>query len=479
MAFVGDSLDALAKLDADAAALSCGKRAWTRSGLTGEINSLSATLRTRVPFGARVALCLRDPASLLIAFFAVARRGAIALVYDPDWPQMRRDAIDRQVAPDIVLDDLALSGLCAEGGAARLLAGVEDRVPEAADPFYAGFTSGSTGEPKAYLRSHGSWLESFLVSQREFPIGPADTVIIPGNLVHSLHLYGAVHGLVVGAGVVLAERFNPKNLARHIAGSGSAVLYATPTQMRLMAAEILKCSPAENVRLVLASGAKWREDDRKAMSVPFPAARLVEFYGASEMSFITVSTPEDDAPDGSVGRAALGVSICIRDEQGRTCAPGDTGVIWVSSAMLFSGYVCGGGSEVVREGAWLTVGDCGYLDEDGFLFLSGRQKRMIVTSGINIFPEEVEAALLEHPQVRAAAVLPLADPLRGKVMVAVMQTDVDADLSDRDLRRHCAVRLGRGRTPRRYIMVTTLPLTPGGKIDLQTLQQRLDTGELS
>ncbi|MEJ8476831.1 AMP-binding protein [Roseibium algae] len=495
MAFVGDTLNDLARLKPNALALTCADRRWTRAEFFSEVLALTTLLKTRVLKEARVALSLRDPARLLVAFFAVARSGAVAMIYDPDWPAGRRAWIDRETHPVLLLDDETLARLLAlpvEGSSDR---SDPEAFPEGTDPFYAGFTSGSTGDPKGYCRSHKSWLESFDVSAREFAIGADDHVIVPGNMVHSLHLYGAVHGMVVGAHVEVVERFNPRALSERMRRPGSPdsaeaqtslVFYATPTQIHYVAEDLRRAGAASSVRLVLASGAKWRDDDRRRMKDIFPEARLVEFYGASEMSFITLAGPEDNLPPGSVGRAASGVSIRIMSDQGDELQPGELGTIWVSSQMLFDGYICGGGSEVARNGAWLTVGDQGFLNAEGFLFLTGRQKRMIVTAGLNIYPEEVEQVLLSHSLVGLAAVLPVADPVRGQVMVAFVSPEQmppdqaasgeNASNLEDQLRRHCLRHLGKGRTPRRFIIRSALPLTPGGKVDLMALETDLLQG---
>ncbi|MEP0234961.1 AMP-binding protein [Roseibium sp.] len=477
MAFVGETLETLAKSDPQVPAISCAGRLWTRAQFFSEVLVLAEALQARVPKGARVALCLDDPVLLLIAFFAVARSGAIAMIYDPEWPQERRAWIDQSVQPALTLEkdsfDDVLTALMDEG----LLSQGPRRQPDAQDPFYVGFTSGSTGVPKGYCRSHQSWLESFNVSACEFAIAAGDQVIIPGNMVHSLHLYGAVQGLCSGAHVDVAERFNPRLVAANLRQSVSAVFYATPTQIHYVAQELRRSGPALNLRLVLASGAKWRDADRIAMAAVFPAARLVEFYGASEMSFLTLATPEDNVPSGSVGRAANGVSLDIRSSAGETLAPGQTGLIWARSDMLFDGYICGGGSEIAWEDGWLTVGDLGFIDANGFLFLSGREKRMIVTSGVNIYPEEVEHTLLSHEGVALAAVVARPDPIRGSELVAVVSLETGAVVSEADLRRHCAERLGRSRTPRAFLFRSEFPLTPGGKIDLMRLEAELQNSE--
>ncbi|WP_417678202.1 AMP-binding protein [Roseibium sp.] len=469
MAFVGDSLKDHARARAQECALACDRRSWTWADLFKDVEALAGELASRTPEGARVGLSLTDPADLLIAFLAVIRRGGLAMVFDPAWPPARRSWVERETAPDLVLDAAALAELRARAPQSS----GSLKAPDEAVPFYAGFTSGSTGDPKGYCRTHRSWLKSFDLSRAEFAIGPQNRIVIPGSLVHSLHLYGAVHGLHAGASVALSPWFSPKTLAEQLRKAEGTVFYATPTQIHYVAEELKRSGPAATVGLVLASGAKWCAEDRRAMAAIFPKARLVEFYGASEMSFIAVSAPEDDVPDRSVGRAAAGVSIRIGEPGSPPVAPGTTGPIWVKSGLLFDRYICGGGEEVCWKDGWLTVGDHGYFDDNGFLYLAGREKRMIVTSGLNIYPEEVEQVLASHSAVRAAAVFGVPDPVRGSRLVAAVAPEPDARIEASELRRLCLGELGRSRTPRMFHVITDWPLTPGGKTDLQKLERDL------
>lgn len=469
MAFVGDRLTRHAQQNPQSSALVCGARSWSWFQLLESIETLAAGIATRVPEAGRVAVSLEDPADLLIAFLAAARAHTLAMVYDPAWPRARLDWIVSQTRPDIFVDTeffTAARTAVTKGNLSR-------PDPQAGDLFYAGFTSGSTGDPKGYCRTHQSWLKSFELSDAEFAIQSGDTVVIPGNMVHSLHLYGAVQGLVAGAMVHLVPRFQPKLVAAMLKSSDKSILYATPTQIHYVAEELRRTGPADAVRLVLASGAKWQAEDRRAMRALFPSARLVEFYGASEMSFITLSAPEDVVPDGSVGRAARNVAIRVGETPDIPVPAGSAGPIWVSSALLFDSYICGGGSEIRWHKEWLTVGDHGWLDSDGFLFLAGREKRMIVTSGVNIYPEEIEQVLSGHPGVRAAAVFGMPDKVRGARLVAAVQSEGRHCVEDAELRRYCLLNLGRARTPRVFVHPDFWPLTAGGKTDLKALERVL------
>ncbi len=470
MAFVGDSLGLHAETRPTGLALKSGHRTWSWSELHSEINALARAISARVPAGARAALCLDDPADLLIAFLAGARAGALAMVFDASWTVPRRAWVEKQVRPDILVDTQNLDDLRASKLELPAVG-----APVASDLFYAGFTSGSTGDPKGYCRSHGSWLDSFRLSEAEFQIGPNDRIVIPGGLAHSLHLYGAVHGLCAGASVEVVRRFNPKFLADRLRAASNTVLYATPTQIHYLAEELIRSGGAETVRLVLASGAKWQPNDRRHLAKVLPDARLVEFYGASEMSFITLSVPEELIPDGSVGRAASGVKIAIGDPEASN-EPGVTGLIWVKSALLFDHYICGGGEEIRWKDGWLTVGDRGFVDDNGYLFLAGREKRMIVTSGLNVYPEEIERILEEEDCVRSSAVFGLADPVRGARLVAAVDSSGDPDQLEARLRRLCLSQLGQAKTPHEFRFVSNWPLTVGGKTDLKALE-RMIAGE--
>lgn len=298
-------------------------------------------------------------------------------------------------------------------------------------------------------------------------MSPRDRIVVAGQLTHSLHLYGAVCGLAQGQDVVLMPRFDPRSVLTDLGGTAAgSVLYATPTQLHYLAEAARRTGPVEAVKQVLSSGAKWREADRDALKAVFPRARLFEFYGASETSFITIATPGDTVPAGSVGRAADGVEIAIGDPRDPSPA-GRSGPVWVRSHMLFHGYICGTAPDTRWRDGWLTVGDHGYVDENGFLFLTGRENRMIVTSGLNVYPEEVEAVLDSHPAVAASVVVGLPDAVRGERLEAVVQLKGRLDNPQEQLMRHCRARLAAGKTPRRIHVRDALPLTAGGKPDIQ------------
>ncbi|POF33037.1 AMP-binding protein [Roseibium marinum] len=477
MAYVGDNLTSFATEKPERSALKCGAAGWTWRELIRDIEAVECHIQSRAPRGGRIALFLHDPTALLICFFACVRTGRVAVVADAAWPQGLKSVTLSEVKPDLCIDDKSFAADCGIKSRPERLARAQEAPPGEADLFYAGFTSGTSGAPKGYVRTHGSWLKSFELSNRAFGVTRADRVVLPGGLTHSLHLYGAVCGLACGREVVLLHRFDPRAVLSELGGAGSgAVLYATPTQLHYLCEAARRSGPVDTVRQVLASGAKWRDKDRTALAGVFPKAQLIEFYGASETSFIAVSRPRDKVPAGSVGRAATGVQLVIGDPHDPAPA-GRSGPIWVRSGMLFSGYICGDAPQTRWRDGWLTFGDDGYLDSDGFLFLTGRGNRMIITGGLNVYPEEIEAVLEDHPAVAVAVVAGLPDSVRGHRLEAAVQLSGPLPDAASVLRRHCAARLATGKVPRKFHIRENLPVTAGGKPDIQRVVSDLLHGE--
>jgi len=457
---IGDRLDALAREAPARPALMCGDEVLDRAAFVERVALYRGAIGAAVPPGAGVALDMGNAPDLVAAFFACATAGRVAEVYDPSWPPAYRAAIDEALAPELTLRHGPMPPASP--------APATPVSPEAA--FYVGFTSGTTGMPKGYRRSHGSWIDSFKVSEAVFGLSPQDVVFAPGGLAASLHLYGVVHALHIGAPAVMMRHFLPLRALELIALHRATALYATPTQLqmltRIAGVEAITCP---SVRRIMISGAKWRPETRAAVAAIFPNAGVAEFYGASEMSFITLVRPGEEVPPGSVGRAAPGVDIRIRDGAGRDLPPGETGTIWVASPMLFEAYACGRSEETRRDGAFLTIGDHGRLDAAGYLSLAGRERRMLVTAGQNVYPEEVETLLAAAPGIEEAVVLGLPDPLRGIELVAVLRGPGARD--EAGLRAHCRRFLPVAKLPRRFLALEDWPRTAGGKADLMALQR--------
>lgn len=390
-------------------------------------------------------------AQRLVELLGIVRSGRCAAVADPDWPASVRERVLQQLP-------------CAPAPAG---------TPNGRTPFYIGYTSGSTGQPKGFLRDHRSWVESFRACLDAFGPAAAGPLLAPGGISHSLFLFGMLFGLWTGGGVVVQPRFSASRAWASLRDGQATSLIAVPSQLLVMLEHARRraMEPLPGVQLVMISGARWMRQHTPALRALLPQARIVEFYGASETSFIAWTDADEQAPADAVGRPFPTVEIDIRR------APGDpgAGLIFVRSPMLFTGYVGGGNdpTAALRDGDWLSVRDMGWLDDAGRLRLVGRQNRMIVTSGKNLFPEEVEAVLAAFPGVVWASVQALADEVRGAAVVALIPATGDGPPTAAALTAWCRERLDPHKVPRRFLVCDDWPLTAGGKTDHARLASRL------
>lgn len=414
----------------------------------------------------------QSPAALITDFLATNASGRCAALGDKAWSPAQQAQAQQWI-----------DALAATPQADR-------SADEALQSFYIGFTSGSTGQPKGFRRHHQSWSESFRVCVDSFGSAANGCVMAPGSLSHSLFLFGALQGIWTGGGMQLQPRFSASQCLASLRERATPCLVAVPSQLLVMLqlAERRAIVPVESLQLLMISGARWMRQHTPALQALFPNARIVEFYGASESSFIAWMDASAATPPQVVGRAFSNVQLQIRDTALQPLPTGEVGTIWLRSPMLFEGYV---GDQVdataaLRDGDWLSVRDMGSLDAQGLLTLVGREKRMIVTQGKNLFPEEVEALLCEHPRVAAASVHGVDDALRGKQVWVALQLRDDAasgqpaglqPLADAGLARAladwCRSQLEAHKCPRRWFSAAPWPQTASGKTDHPTLAQWL------
>jgi long-chain acyl-CoA synthetase len=271
---------------------------------------------------------------------------------------------------------------------------------------------------------------------------------------------------------ILCAPFRPARVARELTAYRASVLYVVPAMLdSLMKSR--ETAWADSVRHIFASGAKLSREMRASVEAALPGVDLVEGYGASETSYVSYVSTRAPAPEGSVGRLFPGVEVAIRHAEGQHGAPGESGTVWVRSAMTFARYV--GGPEANAPGGWVTAGDAGLL-ADGFLYLKGRVGRLINVAGVKVHPEAIEQALLAHPDIEGAAVVGLDDAKRGQRLAAVVvPRNGRADRAC--LSAHCRERLGARLTPQKFFRTDTLPQTRSGKVAVYALRQALMRGD--
>lgn len=388
----------------------------------------------------------------LTAFMGTIVSGRCAAVSDPAWPDAVLAAV-RASLPDTPCDSTA---------------------PTPLSPFYTGFTSGSTGLPKGFRRHHRSWTESFELCLRTFGEAATNRILAPGRDSHSLVLFGMLLGLWTGAGVVVQEQFSASAALATLATGHTPCLVAVPSQLQLMLewATHRQLPPVHGVRLILIGGARWTRSRTPDLQALFPEARIIEFYGASETSFIAWTETHPELPEQVVGRPFDTVELDVR---GAT-PDSPNGLIYVRSPMVFMDYVgtAHDHTAALRDGDWVCVRDLGHLDALGHLWVAGRESRMLITMAKKLFPEELEAVLEAHPAVARASVHGLPDTQRGVQIVAIIQWAAATAQPDlRTLQNWCRNRLEAFKVPRHIWVHLDWAFTAGGKTDHPKLGRTL------
>ena len=429
---------------------------WTFADLQAAVLQRSAALVATQAPSMQLLDTRRDTLDSVVDFLSIIHSGRCAAVADPDWP----DAVRTRIAGWLPTEASALA----------------EATPDSA--FYTGFTSGSTGLPKGFMRHHRSWTESFRVCLQDFGPVAAQRTLAPGRISHSLFLFGVMQGLWCGAGAIVQEKFSAARCLAELAAGAAPCLMAVPSQLLLMLqwAAHRRLAPMDGVELIMISGARWMRAQTPALCALFPRARIIEFYGASEASFIAWMDAAEEAPPQAVGRPFSNVQLQIRPVDGPQDPAGGDGLIYMRSPMLFMDYVgqAQDGTAALRDGEWLSVRDMGHIDDAGRLCLAGRQSRMLVTQGKNLFPEEVETLLAEHPQVAQVSVQGLPDALRGMQVHAIVQWRGAAPAGARQvLAGWLRQRLEAFKLPRHWWSCSDWPQTASGKTDHGRLARAL------
>jgi long-chain acyl-CoA synthetase len=338
------------------------------------------------------------------------------------------------------------------------------------------YTSATTGVPKAVrlpLENAGRALAKMVAWHRSLGVEleAGNVHLCSSMLYHSAPLDGAVTALEMGHAVVLMDGWDAEALLRVIEERQVTTTFMVPT----MFVRLLKLPPevrgryaTASLRFVVHGGAPCPPDVKRRM-LEWWGPIVWEAYGASEVQGCIVSPAEWLARPGTVGRPVAGSQIMILGRDGRELGPREIGAVYLTphNGDRFEYLGDGAKTAACRRGDFVTVGDRGYVDEDGYLFLVGRDSELIISSGMNIYPAEIEQVLLEHPAVMDCAVVGAPHALCGEVPEAHVQLAQGVagcvQLTD-ELLRFLAERLSPMKLPRRIEYDAVLPRDPNGKL---------------
>lgn len=341
------------------------------------------------------------------------------------------------------------------------------------------FTSGTAGAPRAAMLTHGNLLVNLrqIAAASDDGPGPDD---VGFGLLPLFHIFGlnVVLGvtLAIGAPVVLIERFDPLS-ALEAVEKHRITMVSGPPNMWAAFAGLTGVSPSmmSSVRLATSGAAKLAPEVAIAMEERF-GVTVKEGYGLTEASPVVTSSQGLDAPVGSVGVPVPGVEVRLVDLQGSDVLVGDVGEMLVRGPNVFKGYWEDpeATQRVIDADGWLHTGDLAVVDDDGFLYIVDRIKDLIIVSGFNVFPAEVEQVLLEHPAIEAAAVVGVPHPHTGEAVRAYVVVREGLSIEEDDVVGFVAGRLARYKCPNKVNFVEELPTGLAGKVLRRALSDRND-----
>ncbi|HEY8301863.1 MAG TPA: acyl-CoA synthetase, partial [Jatrophihabitans sp.] len=433
-----------------------------------------------------IAVLCRDHRGLVETMFAAGKLGAKLLLMNTGFAKPQFAEVIEREGADTLVYDVEFSDILGNvpDDVPRFLAWVDDdendhttleELIEGASsdglsrPKSVGslvlLTSGTTGTPKGAARQVSSPFAAAQFLDR-VPLGMNERTFFGAPLFHGTGLSQFLLTLALGSTTVTRRKYDPRKTLEMIEEHRCETLVLVPTMLQRMLEldddEIKKFDTSSLKILFLAGSALAPEVGNHAMELFGDV--VYNLYGSTEVAVASVATPEDwkKAP-GTVGKVPVGCKVHIYDDDGnRITEPNVTGRIFVGSGLKFTGYT-GGGSKDEIDGL-LSAGDVGHFNEDGLLFIDGRDDDMIVSGGENVFPAEVENLLVEHKAIADAAVVGVDDKDFGQRLKAFVVLRDGQSLSEDEVKSHVKSELARHKVPREVEFVDELPRNSTGKL---------------
>lgn len=427
-----------------------------------------------VKFGDFVTIALPNSLAFIEAAYAAWKLGAVPQPVSARLPKAELDAIAELADTPLVIGNAEIQCMRPVISAEALIAaGADDSdLPDVVAPSWKAPTSGgSTGRPKLIVSGAPAYID--LANHALWRLNPDDIVLMPGPLYHNGPFGTTFGALQIGAEVVLMPKFDAESTLANIAKHRVSWAYFVPTMMgRIwrLPHEVRAQYDVSSLRTIWHLAAPcpaWLKEEW----IKWLGADVVwELYGGTEATgATTISGAEWLTHKGSVGKPIEGGIMQAFDEAGNPLPPGETGEIYMKRAPGYPPtYRYIGAQARTLPGGWESIGDIGWFDEEGYLYLADRRNDMILVGGANVYPAEIEAALEEHPLVASSAVIGLPDEDMGNRVHAIVQPR--PGLETEDLERHLAERLVIYKRPRSIEFVSENVRDDAGKVRRSALR---------
>lgn len=475
----------------EAIAVAQGETAWlTYRELDDRVLRIAAALGQYGPPGSRVMLASKNCPQIVEILFAVWAAGMVVVPVNAKLHAREVADIASDCAPVLALtsagfrEAFTCPAIIIGSPEYADLGSGEPAAPAALAPgdlAWLFYTSGTTGRSKGAMLTHANLAAMAQAHWQDIDLPDADVSLIhAAPMSHGSGLYILPY-IAKGARQVVpaSGAFEPDEVLRLCRVHPGATMFLAPTMVQRLRLHVEQAGvdPAGCIRLIVyGGGPMYVGEMRRALATFGPIFAQIYGQGESPMTITGLSAADHvDQPDrvlGSVGRARSGVEVRVVDDDGNACPPGTAGEILCRGATVMAGYLgLPEASAAALKDGWLHTGDVGALDNDGYLTLLDRSKDLIISGGSNIYPREVEEALIAHPWVEEACVVGRPDAEWGEIVVAHVVAKPGADVTAAALDEHCLARIARFKRPKHYVFADSLPKNAYGKVLKRELRE--------
>lgn len=491
-----------------------GDARWTWRAIDAAVTALAAALRARgIGKGDRVLVHSKNCAEMFFSMFACFRLGAVwvptnfrllpeeivylatfsgakAFLCHGDFPEhaaiVARES--KAVAFTWRIGDTGAFGEATVSAeiARHRDAALDDAAVDHDDPCWFFFTSGTTGRSKAAVLTHGQM--AFVIANHLADLMPGASEDDASLVVAPLSHGAGVHQLDIvarGAPTILlaSERFDIPEAYRLIEMHRVTNMFTVPTILKMLAEHpAARSHDHSSLKHVIYAGAPmYREDQKTALAVL--GTCIVQYFGLGEVTGNITFLPArmhalEDGPQARIGSCGIertGMQVSIQGDDGTQLKPFETGEICVIGPAVFAGYYDNpeANEKAFRDG-WFRTGDLGHMDEEGFVYITGRASDMYISGGSNVYPREIEEKILTHPAIAEVAIVGVPDPLWGEAGIAVCVAREGHTVSEDEIVAFLTPKVSRYKLPRRVVFFAALPKSGYGKVPKRMVRDELE-----